>query len=78
MVLSSSPSHRTRRREQAALLAEALRRLPEDYCEVLILRHLEERNFPEVAERLGRSVEAVKKLWARAVPRLRELLGEEP
>jgi RNA polymerase sigma-70 factor (ECF subfamily) len=77
MVLSSSPSHRTRRREQAALLAEALRRLPEDYCEVLILRHLEEQSFPEVAQRMGRSVEAVKKLWARAVPRLREVLGDE-
>ena len=78
MALSSSPSRQARRREQAALLAEALRRLPEDYREVLILRHLEEQSFPEVARRLGRSVEAVKKLWARAVPRLREVLGEEP
>jgi DNA-directed RNA polymerase specialized sigma24 family protein len=50
MFRSSSPSHRTRRREQAALLAEALRRLPEDYCEMLILRHLEEQSFPEVAQ----------------------------
>jgi RNA polymerase sigma-70 factor (ECF subfamily) len=78
VALSSSPSQRTRRREQAALLAEALGRLPEDYREVLILRHLEEQPFPEVARRMGRSVEAVKKLWARAVPRLREVLGEEP
>jgi RNA polymerase sigma-70 factor (ECF subfamily) len=78
IVLSSSPSHQARRREQAALLAEALRQLPEDYREVLILRHLEEQSFPEVARRLGRSVDAVKKLWARAVPRLREVLGEEP
>jgi RNA polymerase sigma-70 factor (ECF subfamily) len=77
MVLSSSPSQQARRREQAALLAEALQRLPEDYREVLILRHLEEQSFPEVAHRLGRSVEAVKKLWARAVPRLREVLGEQ-
>jgi RNA polymerase sigma factor (sigma-70 family) len=78
MVLSSSPSRQARRREQAALLAEALRQLPEDYREVLILLHLEEQSFPEVARRLRRSVEAVKKLWARAVPRLREVLGEEP
>ncbi len=77
LVLSSSPSQKTRRREQAALLAEALQRLPEDYREVLILRHLEEQSFPEVARRMGRSVEAVKKLWGRAVPRLREVLGEE-
>ncbi len=77
MVLSSSPSQQTRRREQEVLLAEALQRLPEDYREVLILRHLEEQRFPEVARRMGRSVEAVKKLWARAVPGLREVLGEE-
>jgi RNA polymerase sigma-70 factor (ECF subfamily) len=77
MVLSSSPSQQAKNREQAALLAEALGRLPEDYREVLILRHLEEQTFPEVARRMGRSVEAVKKLWARAVPRLREVLGED-
>ena len=77
MALSSSPSRQARRREQAAQLAEALGRLPDDYREVLVLRHLEELSFPEVARRLGRSVEAVKKLWARAVPRLREVLGED-
>jgi RNA polymerase sigma-70 factor (ECF subfamily) len=77
VVMSPSPSQQARRRELAALLAEALERLPEDYREVLILRHLEEQTFPDVARRMGRSVEAVKKLWARAVPRLRDVLGED-
>jgi RNA polymerase sigma-70 factor (ECF subfamily) len=71
----SSPSQQAARREQAVLLAEALEKLPDDYREVLILHHLEECNFPEVARRMGRSVEAVKKLWARALARLRRLLG---
>jgi RNA polymerase sigma-70 factor (ECF subfamily) len=71
----SSPSHQAARREQAVLLAEALEKLPEDYREVLILHHLEECNFPEVARRMGRSVEGVKKLWARALGRLRRSLG---
>ena len=71
----SSPSQRVARREQAVVLADMLGRLPEDYREVLILHHLEECNFPEVARRMGRSVEGVKKLWARALGRLRRSLG---
>jgi DNA-directed RNA polymerase specialized sigma24 family protein len=56
------------------LLAEALATLLADYGEVLILHHLEECGFPEVARRMGRSVEAVKKLWARALAQLRRSL----
>jgi len=37
----SSPSQQAARREQAVLLAEALERLPEDYREAVVLRHLE-------------------------------------
>jgi RNA polymerase sigma-70 factor (ECF subfamily) len=72
---SSTPSERAVRREQAVLLADALGRLAEDYREVIILHHLEELTFPEVAGRLGRSVDSVKNLWARALARLRRLLG---
>jgi RNA polymerase sigma-70 factor (ECF subfamily) len=75
---SNSPSQQAACREQAVLLADALGRLPADYREVIILRHLEGLNFPEVAGRMGRSADAVKKLWARALGRLRGLLGEGP
>jgi RNA polymerase sigma-70 factor (ECF subfamily) len=74
----SSPSQQAVRQEQGAWLAQALERLPADYREVLMLHHLEECDFPEVARRMGRSVEAVKKLWARALARLRRLLGGAP
>jgi RNA polymerase sigma-70 factor (ECF subfamily) len=74
----SSPSGQAVRREQAVLLADALDGLPEDYREVLVLRHLEGFSFPQVAQRMGRSVEAVKKLWARALDRLRRSLGGSP
>jgi RNA polymerase sigma-70 factor (ECF subfamily) len=70
----SSPSQRASRREQAVLLADALARLPADYREVLVLRHLEGLPFPEVARRLDRSVDATKKLWTRALDRLRRVL----
>lgn len=71
----STPSQRASRREQAVLLADALDSLPEDYREVIILRHLEGLTFPEVAARLGRSLDSVEKLWVRALPRLRRALG---
>ena len=72
----SSPSERAARREQAVLLADALESLPPAYGEVIILRHLEELSFPEIARRLGRSLDSVKKLWIRGLAHLRELLED--
>jgi RNA polymerase sigma-70 factor (ECF subfamily) len=74
----STPSQRAARRELAVLLAAALERLPPDYREVLVLRHLEERSFPEVARHMGRSLDSVKNLWLRALARLRAAVGEVP
>jgi len=74
----SSPSQRASRREQAVLLADALDRLPPDYRTVLVLRHLEGLTFPEVAARMGRSLDSVEKLWVRALSRLRRALEPEP
>lgn len=72
---NTSPSEAASRREQAVLFADALGRLPDDYREVIVLRHLEGLTFPLVAERMGRSVTAVEKLWVRAVMRLRQTVG---
>ena len=72
----STPSQHASRREQAVLLAEALDRLPEDYREVIILRHLEALNFSEVARRMGRSEDSVQKLWVRGLATLRRSLGD--
>jgi RNA polymerase sigma-70 factor, ECF subfamily len=70
----STPSQRAARREQAVLLADALGQLPDDYREVIILHHLEGLAFPEVARRLGRTVDGVKNVWARALAQLRRSL----
>ena len=44
-----------------------------------ILRHLEGLTFPEVARRMGRTVDSVKKQWPRALASLRRLLeGPKP
>jgi RNA polymerase sigma-70 factor (ECF subfamily) len=71
----SSPSHQASRREQAVLLADALDELPPDYREVLVLRHLEGLTFPEVAKRMGRTLDSVDKLWMRGLARLRQQLA---
>ena len=75
MTKDSSPSQRAVRCEQAVLLADALKSLPEDYGEVIVLHHLQGMKFPEVARRMERSVDSVKKLWIRALARLRDALG---
>jgi RNA polymerase sigma-70 factor (ECF subfamily) len=75
----SSPSQQAARREQAELLVEALGRLADDERDLLILRHLEGLTFPEVAQRMGRTLDQVKKLWPRALTRLRQAFpGELP
>jgi RNA polymerase sigma-70 factor (ECF subfamily) len=77
IAVQSTPSQRASRREQAVLLADALARLPADYHEVIVLRHFEGLTFPQVAERMGRSLDSVEKLWLRAVTRLRQAVGED-
>jgi RNA polymerase sigma-70 factor (ECF subfamily) len=74
----SSPSQQAARREQSVLLADALEELPDDYRDVLILRHLEGLTFPDVARRMGRSLDSVEKLWMRGLVRLRQVMGGEP
>ena len=71
-----SPSQIVARREQTLLLAEALKRLPSDYSEVIVQRHLEGRSFAEVASTMNRSVSSIKGIWARAMTRLRDELQE--
>jgi RNA polymerase sigma-70 factor (ECF subfamily) len=71
----STPSQRAARREQAVLLADSLQKLPGDYREVLILHHLQGLSLPEVARRLGRSLDSVKNLWLRGLARLRNSAG---
>jgi RNA polymerase sigma-70 factor (ECF subfamily) len=73
-----SPSQEAARREQAVLVAGALGRLPEHYREVVTLHHMEGLSLPETARRMGRTADGVGKLWARALARLRDLLGERP
>lgn len=73
----SSPSERAVRHERAVLLARALESLPADHRDVLLLRHGEDLSFPEVARRMGRTVDSVKNIWARSLGKLRQSM-EDP
>lgn len=66
-----TPSQTAIRREQGVLLANALVRLPEDYREAIVLRYFEGMTFPEIAARMNRSTDSVRKLWLRGLARLR-------
>jgi RNA polymerase sigma-70 factor (ECF subfamily) len=58
-------------REEERRLVEALARLPETYRQVIELHNRDRLTFAEVGECIGRSAEAARKLWARAIEMLR-------
>jgi RNA polymerase sigma-70 factor, ECF subfamily len=59
-------------RERALALRRALNRLPEEYRRVVILRFEEERSFDEIGRLTDRSPDAARKVWSRAMERLRQ------
>jgi RNA polymerase sigma-70 factor (ECF subfamily) len=67
-----SPSGLLEAHEQSLHLARVLDELPAHYREVLVLRHFEDLSHEEVAQRMSRSVGAVRMLWFRALADLRE------
>jgi len=65
------------RKETAAIVREAIARLPDQYREVLVLRDIEERDTGEAAALLGTTPNAVKVRLHRARQALRTLLDRE-
>jgi RNA polymerase sigma-70 factor (ECF subfamily) len=63
------------RREDQAMLTRLIDLLPDDYRTVIRLRSFEDLTFPQVGERMGRSEDAVRKLWERAFDALIALMG---
>jgi RNA polymerase sigma-70 factor (ECF subfamily) len=67
-----SPSGEAIRHEQTAALERALARLPEHYRQVIAWRHHEGLSFAEIGELLGRTPDAARMIWARAVKELQQ------
>jgi RNA polymerase sigma-70 factor, ECF subfamily len=71
-----TPSKLAMAQEREEQLQQALKRLPEAYRQVILLRHREGRSFEEIGRVLQRSSEAARKLWGRAIQQLqRELVS---
>ena len=72
----TSPSQQFARNEAFLQLAEALEALPDDYRQVIVLRHVEGMAFKDVAAAMGKSVNSVEKLWVRALAKLKHHMSD--
>jgi RNA polymerase sigma-70 factor (ECF subfamily) len=77
LATTQSPSGQAIAHEQDAALQAAIRGLPDDYRRVILFRYQEERSFEEIGRLLGRSPDAARKLWARAIERLQQELERD-
>jgi RNA polymerase sigma-70 factor (ECF subfamily) len=73
---SSGPSAKAIRSEEARRLENCLERLPVNYREAIHLRHRDNLSYGEMAQRLSLSENAARKLWVRAIAKLRDMLSE--
>lgn len=69
-----SPSQEAIANEEQVLVEKALARLPEHLREAVLLRNREHLSFAEIGERMGRTSEAARKLWARGIEKLQQEL----
>ena len=74
---TASPSHRMVAQEEADAVRAAVERLPDDYRRVIELRYYRQLGFEEIGVEMGRSPEAARKLWVRALAKLREAMGDD-
>lgn len=74
--VQSSPSSIFLEQERLNRLQAAIERLPDEYRLVILLRHRDHHSFDFIAARLNKTSEATRKIWSRAVERLRQELGE--
>ena len=58
--------------EQVVALRRALERLPEDCRRVVVLRFEKGRSFEEIGLLTDRSPAAARKVWSRAMEKLRQ------
>jgi RNA polymerase sigma-70 factor (ECF subfamily) len=71
---TDSPRTRLTAEEQAEALRQALDQLPEAKRRVIEWRNHDRLSFAEIGRRLGKSEEAARKAWARAIEQLQRTL----
>jgi RNA polymerase sigma-70 factor (ECF subfamily) len=73
-----SPSGQAIQKEQFEAIQQALKRLPEEYRQVIVYRYQEERSFEEIGRLMNLTPNAARKLWVRAIKRLQEETAGSP
>jgi RNA polymerase sigma-70 factor (ECF subfamily) len=73
-----SPSKQAMAHERTQTVLQALEKLPPDYRQVVLLRYRDEHSFAEIGRIMGRTANAARKLWLRAVELLKKDLVELP
>lgn len=71
-----SPSQWAIKKERMAALDSAMERLPDDQRQAIVLRNQQHLSFEEIGAQIGKTGDAARKLWARAVERLQHELGQ--
>ncbi len=72
--VSWTPEFAALQAEQSERLSAAVDKLPEDFRQAIVLRLEDGLSFAEIGLRLGRSEDAARKLFSRALERLRNRL----
>jgi len=78
--LNVTPQSKAIAEERIQMFHKALSRLSDDYATVIRLRNLEQLEFKAIAEKMCRTVNAVSKIWCRAILKFEqelELLNEQ-
>jgi RNA polymerase sigma-70 factor (ECF subfamily) len=65
-----------KKHDNAILLKRSLKNLPDHYQEVILLRFVDEYKFQEIAEIIGKSLEATKSQYRRAIAALRDEVNQ--
>ena len=63
--------------EEAAMLENAIAKLPENYQRVIQMRNWQDKTFAEIGAELDCTDDAARKLWSRAIVRLQDVLLEQ-
>ena len=73
---AESPSAVLMRAQGQTDLQRAFAILPGHYQRVIVLKNFESRSFVDIGQEMGRSPDAIRKLWFRAISSLQQLLGD--
>lgn len=73
----SSPAYQLNVKLNQVRLRKAIRNLPENYQQIIVLKYINEENNDVIATTIGKSEGAVRTLQFRALEKLRELLKEK-